>query len=91
MEGIDVPLELVQERPGEEIQTMDQVPVKNGMCLCTTYIVMNAFLSNTELIPFFQSTGTLVPLGIPAESGQNVPPSSAHRSNKLRSKIECHD
>jgi hypothetical protein len=42
--------------------------------LRTTYIVMYAFRSNTELIPVFQSTGTLVPFGIPAESGRNVPP-----------------
>jgi len=42
--------------------------------LRTTYIVMYAFRSNTELLPVFQSTGNLVPFGIPAESGRNVPP-----------------
>ena len=42
--------------------------------LRTTYIVMYAFRSNTELVPVFQSTGTRVLFGIPAESGQNVPP-----------------
>jgi len=35
---------------------------------------MCAFRSNTELVPVFQSTGTLAPFGIPAESGRNVPP-----------------
>jgi hypothetical protein len=46
--------------------------------LCTMYIVMVLyayFRSNTELVPVFLSTGTLVPFGIPAESGRNVPPS----------------
>ena len=52
----------------------NQVPVKNGTCLRTTYIVIYAFRSNTELVLVFQSTGTLVPFGIPAESGRNVPP-----------------
>ena len=33
------------------------------------------FRSNTELVPVFLSTGYLVPFGIPAESGHNVPPS----------------
>ena len=42
--------------------------------LRTTYIVMYAFWSNTELNPVFQSTGTPVPFRIPAESGRNVPP-----------------
>jgi hypothetical protein len=43
--------------------------------LRTACIVMYAFRSNTELVPVFQSTGTLVPFGILAESGRNVPPS----------------
>jgi hypothetical protein len=42
--------------------------------LRTASIVMYAFRSNTELDPVFQSTGTLVTFGIPAESGWNVPP-----------------
>ena len=42
--------------------------------LRTTYIVIYAFQSNTELVLVFQSTGTLVPFGILAESGRNVPP-----------------
>jgi hypothetical protein len=64
----------------------NQLPVKNGTCftyyihsnehvLHTTYIVMYAIRTNAELVPVFQSTGTLVPFGIPAESGRNVPPS----------------
>ena len=36
---------------------------------------MYAIRTNAELVPVFQSTGTLVPLGILAESGRNVPPS----------------
>ena len=32
--------------------------------LRTAYIVLYAFRSNTELVPVFQSTGTLVPFGI---------------------------
>ena len=36
---------------------------------------MYALWSKTELVPVFQSTGTLVPFGIPAESSRNVPPS----------------
>jgi len=40
--------------------------------LRTTYIVMYAFWSNTELVPVFQITETLVPARIPAESGRNV-------------------
>ena len=44
---------------------------RTGLVLCTMYIVMYAFRSNMELVPVFQSTGTLVP----AESGRNVPPS----------------
>ena len=42
--------------------------------LRTTYIVMYAFQSKMELVLVFQSTGTLVPTGIPAESGRNVQP-----------------
>jgi len=42
--------------------------------LRTTYVVMYAFRSKTELVPVFQSTGTQVPFGIPAESGRNLPP-----------------
>jgi hypothetical protein len=41
---------------------------------------MYAFRLNTELVPVFQSTGTLVPSGILAESGQNVPPRSTQTS-----------
>ena len=41
--------------------------------LRTTYVVMYAFWSNTELVPVFHSTGTLVLFGIPTESGRNVP------------------
>jgi hypothetical protein len=37
---------------------------------------MYAFWSKTELVPVFQSTGTLVLNGIPAESGRNVQPST---------------
>ena len=37
---------------------------------------MYAIRSNTELIPVFQSTGTLDLFGIPAKSGRNVPPSA---------------
>ena len=36
---------------------------------------MYAIRTNAELVLVFQSTGTLVPFGIPAESGRNVPPS----------------
>ena len=36
---------------------------------------MYAFRPNTEHIPVFQSAGNLVPIGIPAEFGRNVPPS----------------
>ena len=43
--------------------------------LRTTYVIMYAFQSKTELVPVFQSTETLVPFRIPAESGRNVPPS----------------
>ena len=42
--------------------------------LRNTYIVIYAFRSNTELVPVFQSTGTLVPFRFPAESDRNVPP-----------------
>jgi hypothetical protein len=49
---------------------------RTELVLCTTYIERYAFWSNTELVRVFQSTGTLVPFGIPAESGRNVPPSS---------------
>ncbi len=33
---------------------------RTGHVLRTTYVVMYAFRSNTELIPVFHSTGTLV-------------------------------
>ena len=42
----------------------------------STYIVMYAFRSKTELVPVFQSPGTLVLTGIPAESGRNEQPST---------------
>ena len=42
--------------------------------LRSTYVVMYAFWSKKELVPVFQSNGTLVPFGIPAESGPNVQP-----------------
>jgi len=42
---------------------------------------MYAFQSNTELVLVFQSIGPLVPFGIPAESGQNVPPSARGTSS----------
>ncbi len=51
--------------------------------LRTTYVVMYAFRSKTELVPVFQSTGTLVPFGILAESGRNVPPSSLCNTSKI--------
>ncbi len=35
---------------------------------------MHAFRPNTERVQVFQSAGNLVPIGIPAESGWNVPP-----------------
>ncbi len=55
---------------------MKQIKFRSRMerVLRTMYIVMYAFRSNTELAPVFQSTGTLVPFEIPAESGRNVPP-----------------
>ena len=49
--------------------------------LRTSYVVMYAFRSKTELVPVFQSTGTLVPFGIPAESGRNVQP-RMHRQHR---------
>ena len=47
---------------------------RTGLVLCTMYIVMYAFRSNMELVPVFQSTGTLVPFRFPAGSDRNVPP-----------------
>ena len=49
-----------------------QVPVKNGMCFA--YYVRSMPSGQTEIVLVFQSTGTLVPFGIPAESGRNVQP-----------------
>jgi len=45
------------------------------------HVVMYAFRSNMELVPVFQSAGNLVPIGIPAESGRNVPPSCRYHHN----------
>jgi hypothetical protein len=42
---------------------------------------MYAFRSNTELVPVFQITGTLVPFGIPLESCRNVPPRCVTNAN----------
>ena len=55
---------------------MKQIKLRSRMerVLRTLYIVMYAFRSNKELFPGFQGTGTLVPFGIPAESGRNVQP-----------------
>ena len=36
----------------------------------TTYVVLYAFQSKTELTSVFQRTGTLVPFGIPEESNR---------------------
>ena len=54
--------------------------------LRTTYVVMYAFRSNTELVPVFQSTRTIVQFEIPAESGRNVQPRSAERKHKGQEK-----
>jgi hypothetical protein len=65
----------------------NHVPVRTECVLRTTYAVMYAFRSNTELVPVFQSTRTLVPAGILAESSRNVPPSIEQTTDLLRMSV----
>ena len=61
----------------------NQVPVKTGTgftyCVCT-YVCLQ---SRRKLVPIFQSAGTLIPFGIPAEYGRNVPPSSLSPQSRI--------
>jgi len=50
------------------------------------YVHSNVCLS-VKLVPVFQSIGTLVPFGIPAESGRNVPPSRLGRPPNFHNKL----
>ena len=62
-------------RGGKVIMKQIKFRSRTERVLHTTYIIMHAFRSNTELVRVFQSTGALVPFGIPGESGRNVQPS----------------
>jgi hypothetical protein len=57
--------------------------------LPTLYVGMYAFRPNPERVPVFQSAGNLVPIGISAESGRNVPPSGFSGSHWILPLGEC--
>jgi hypothetical protein len=52
---------------------------------------MYAFLPNTDCVPVFQSAGNLVLIGIPAESGWNVPPSIRYNRLNTNTIWQCYD